>query len=543
MIHGRSTIPSWAAFCFCLVLFNAPLFPADFIVVNTADDGPGSLRNAILEANSNPGPDAILFRIPKSDPGYHAGTGVFSIKPLTPLTAISDSGLMIDGRSQREFLGEDCNPSGPEIELDGSSCAWGSGLYIQTNEVQVFHLIINRFNQMGVYLAGTERCIIAGCYIGVDGNGLQHRGNLYGIFMDDTSRYNAIVPLDTLPNIIGGNPWGGIKITYGSCHNIVSSNYIGLNRTGTDTVGNGLRGGYAGVEIEEGSHHNEINGNMIFGNRKGIEIWDAYENTVINNCIGTDRTWTLKLGNVDSGIRILSYRIHSTKNLIIENFIGHHPFSGVYLDGENTYENTLSRNCISANLYSGITLAGFSNAGISAPTLLSATPEQVLGTASPSSVIEVFSDASSQGMQYLGSTVTDASGSFAFNLSGLSPVGNITATATDIAGNTSIFSAPVIVNTVIAREDPIPGLFGLERNFPNPFNPETRIRFTIPEYGPVKIMIADVQGRLIETVLDRQMHAGTHQIRWAPKGISGGVYFCCLKMGGREQSIKMVYIK
>lgn len=512
-------------------------------MTTTADSGPESLRDAIMNANSNPGPDLILFRIPKSDPGYHAGTGVFTIQPLTPLNNISDSGLVIDGRTQREFLGEDSNPFGPEIELDGSMGTWGNGLYIQTHHVQILHLIINRFDDMGIYLAGTERCTIAGCYIGVNGSGMESRGNLYGIFMDDTSRFNAIIPLDETPNIIGGNPWGGIKLTRGCCNNIVSGNSIGLNRTGTDTLCNGIQGGYGGIEIEDGSHHNEIIGNMIFGNIQGIGIWDAFENTIARNCIGVDSTWTLQMGNLSYGITIRSYNTPSIKNRILENLIGYHPQYGVYMDGGKVSENTMSKNLISGNQQGGITLSGFSNAGISAPSLLSAAQELVHGTAEPSSIIEVFSDPGNQGRRYLGSTAADASGSFTFSLSGLSPSGNIAATATDPSGNTSAFSSPIAVDTGIDREDPIHGGFRLERNFPNPFNPETTIRFTIPESGPVKITIADTRGRTIETLLDGHMHAGAHQIRWRPKNISGGIYLCCLHLGGREQSIKLAYIK
>jgi hypothetical protein len=60
----------------------APVRPtraqATFTVTNTGDNGPGSLHQAITDANSNPGPDNIVFNIPPSDPfyGFHTG-GVF----------------------------------------------------------------------------------------------------------------------------------------------------------------------------------------------------------------------------------------------------------------------------------------------------------------------------------------------------------------------------------------------------------------------------------------------------------------------------------
>src|SRR5690349_902405 len=64
---------------------------AGFVVTNTNDSGAGSLRQAILDANANPGPDDITFNIP--------GAGVHAIKPLTPLPVISDT-VNIDGYTQ-----------------------------------------------------------------------------------------------------------------------------------------------------------------------------------------------------------------------------------------------------------------------------------------------------------------------------------------------------------------------------------------------------------------------------------------------------------
>ena len=55
------------------------------VVTNTADSGPGSLREAIEQANTNSGPDSIVFQIPISDPNYDSETGVWTIKPLTVL--------------------------------------------------------------------------------------------------------------------------------------------------------------------------------------------------------------------------------------------------------------------------------------------------------------------------------------------------------------------------------------------------------------------------------------------------------------------------
>src|SRR5947207_15548138 len=74
-----------------LCLAAVPLAAATFTVMNTNDSGPGSLRQAILDANGNPGTDAIAFDIP--------GPGVHTIQPATPLPTITEA-VTIDGYTQ-----------------------------------------------------------------------------------------------------------------------------------------------------------------------------------------------------------------------------------------------------------------------------------------------------------------------------------------------------------------------------------------------------------------------------------------------------------
>jgi len=68
----RARVPSFSA-----LLVSGHVLAATFTVTNTNDSGPGSLRQAILDANGNPGLDTIQFAIP--------GPGVHTITPLTPL--------------------------------------------------------------------------------------------------------------------------------------------------------------------------------------------------------------------------------------------------------------------------------------------------------------------------------------------------------------------------------------------------------------------------------------------------------------------------
>ena len=530
-------------FLFLMVVSFHPVYPAEYFVTNTLDMEAGSFREAIILANSNPGPDMIGFNIPKSDPNFDSDIGVWTIRPVTPIPTVADSDLVINGVTQRDFIGEDTNPEGPEIQLDGSLLTYTDGLFIQTDRVQILHMIINRFPGNGIFLDRANRCIIAGCYLGVNYNGMQAEGNLYGIVVNDTSSYNSIVPLETTPNIVSGNTWGGIKLVKGCMENVISGNYIGLNRTATGTLGNGLTGGYAGIEIDEGSYHNEIVNNLICGNTDGISLWDAWSNSITNNHIGTDSTWTLKFGNIYSGISLRASEDSTILNSIFDNDIGYNQLNGIYLEGPAVFRNTIRRNRISGNSQSGIVLANNSNQGIAAPSWIVGSSDEVRGTTIPLSAVELFTDAVNQGRIFLGEALSDASGAFSFSIAGLSLLQSVTATVTDSKGNTSMFSIPYSVGTSAENRFGLPGDFELTQNSPNPFNPETMIRFRIPNAESVQLNIYDLRGRLIKTLFNGVISAGEHGIRWRPETLDSGIYLCCLQMHGTYRVIRLVYLK
>jgi hypothetical protein len=72
-----------------LAMVMRPAKATTFAVTNTNDSGPGSLRQAITDANSIAGPDLIAFNIPASDPGYSLLTNAWFIDPLTLLPSLS----------------------------------------------------------------------------------------------------------------------------------------------------------------------------------------------------------------------------------------------------------------------------------------------------------------------------------------------------------------------------------------------------------------------------------------------------------------------
>jgi len=118
--------------------------------------------------------------------------------------------------------------------------------------------------------------------------------------------------------------------------------------------------------------------------------------------------------------------------------------------------------------------------------------------------------------------------------------------------------------TYVENENQSPYSFQLYQNFPNPFNPSTKIKFTIPQSpllggegrgGLVTLKVYDVLGNEIETLVNEELPAGDYEVEFRTSSIkhhpSSGVYFYQLRVGGPEissgqamiQTKKMVYLK
>jgi hypothetical protein len=70
-----------------------------------------------------------------------------------------------------------------------------------------------------------------------------------------------------------------------------------------------------------------------------------------------------------------------------------------------------------------------------------------------------------------------------------------------------------------------PQVYKLEQNFPNPFNPSTTIYYDLPQDSHVKIMIYDILGREVRSLVDEQESAGYQKVRFDIQGVASGVYF------------------
>jgi hypothetical protein len=200
------------------------LLPSTYAVINTADSGQGSMRQALLDANANPGPNTIIFDIP--------GNGAHTIQPLSPLPTITRA-VVLDGTYQPGYSGT------PLIVLNGSAAGPGAdGLSINSSDSTVRGLVIDGFAGNGVVVQGDGNAI-AGNFIGTDLSGTGAVPNNWGVFIVSGSD-NAVGgtgPSDG--NLISGN--ATLAVNVAGDGNRVEGNFVGTDVTGTRVLHN--RGG------------------------------------------------------------------------------------------------------------------------------------------------------------------------------------------------------------------------------------------------------------------------------------------------------------
>ena len=102
----------------------------------------------------------------------------------------------------------------------------------------------------------------------------------------------------------------------------------------------------------------------------------------------------------------------------------------------------------------------------------------------------------------------------------------------------------------VAVDDEPPALMkpALGQNVPNPFNPSTRIEFTLTEPGPVRLTVYDASGGRLRILIDKRRAAGEYSVVWNGRDDAGrrqvsGVYFYRLEVGDTRLERKMVMLK
>ena len=271
-----------------------------YTVTSTADSGAGSLRQAILDANTNPGADTIEFNI--------VGSGVQTIAPASALPAITD-GVTIDGYTQpgsspnTHAVGEGLDTV-LKIEIDGTA-AGPNGLVVQAQDVTIRGLAINRFPGYQIEASGypynTANLVVEGCFLGTTPDGLHASGTGAGVAATHLNfRIGGLTP--AARNLIATE----VHLTGAG---VAQGNLIGTDATGLRAAAPGAPSGrgvylYGGNAVTFGGTDPNA-GNVVAGFDEGLRLESA-TSTVQGNYFGVDAGLTGVIPSGSTGIAVVS---------------------------------------------------------------------------------------------------------------------------------------------------------------------------------------------------------------------------------------------
>ena len=410
-----------AALLVASLLLVGPAHASTFTVTNTNDDGPGSLRQAILDANARAGADAIKFNI--------AGSGVNTISPSSALPGIKQA-VTIDGYSQPGSSPNSRTTGAIDavilVEINGFDAGSRPGLDIEASNVVVRGLAINRFPAPGISIFGGKGVRIEGNFIGTDPSGTFDRGNDGGVVIEAGREHSIGGSTPDKRNLISGNNIGAAVSVGGVGGNKVQGNLVGVQKDGSNPLFNTGEG----VIVRSPN-------NVIGGAEPGAA------NTVANN-FGFEVS---VFGDAATGNRILGNAIFSNGDPGIElggDGVGREQDPKDPDTGPNNLQNFPE--VISAEKISG------------SETIIRGTLDSTPSTRKKKKTftIQLFAndpraDASAnEGEIFLGQkrVTTDRKGKVSFVFETGQPLvsgDRITATATGPGGNTSEFSDAVAV--------------------------------------------------------------------------------------------------
>jgi hypothetical protein len=306
--------------CLLVLFLHAQARADNYNVTNTNDNGPGSLRQAILDANSHPNidsstPDTIGFAI--------SGGGLKTITPLTELPVISDP-IVIDGYTQPGAsantlsIGDDAIIA---IELNGNGAPF-NGITISAGHSTARGLVIDGFSGngagRGIWLNTNGSNRIEGCFISTNPTGTAMSKNQTGIWIDSPNNViGGAIP--AARNLISQ----GVVIGSPANSTTIQGNYLGVTADGTTSLGIGTGG------ISLSSNNNLIGGGTAASRNiiaSGVSVFGdtaagpGENNTIQGNYIGTNATGSDMVpagGTAGTGITLFSANF----NLILGNVI------------------------------------------------------------------------------------------------------------------------------------------------------------------------------------------------------------------------------
>jgi parallel beta-helix repeat protein len=407
---------------------------------------------------------------------------------------------------------------------------------------------------MVVFGLGSDNNIISGNYVGTDISGSFSIPNTYGVLFDGSASYNTLGgKIAGAGNLLSGNSGYGVFLyNPGTQKDTVIGNLIGTNWNGTSAIPNAN-----GIVIDGPSYKHIIDSNIISGNSQmgiSIHIGGTDSNVITRNKIGTDISGNNALGNSIDGVRIgEGPRYNMIGKPGKGNIIAYNGGNGVTVMTSADLYNTISSNSIYSNGALGIDLypAGPTpndltdadtgpNDALNYPVIDSV--KYITGSVIVFGHLDVPLPASTrvelfiaepdftgygEGKTYLGSTYPQTGGSWKDTVTGVTPADFLTATATDITGNTSEFSfdhpnPPVVVLNYDKKPIRI-------RVQPNPFTEATQVFVDGEETENANCtgLLYNISGELVQIIPSNDgaiiIHGGS---------LASGMYLCIICLDG-----------
>ncbi len=98
-------------------------------------------------------------------------------------------------------------------------------------------------------------------------------------------------------------------------------------------------------------------------------------------------------------------------------------------------------------------------------------------------------------------------------------------------------------HNIISNEPKTSKILSSSKNYPNPFNPSTKIYYDIERPEFVTLNIYDVNGKLINTLVNNSQPEGSYEVEFNGSGLSSGVYYYTLNRGNYNETRKMILMK
>jgi len=107
----------------------------------------------------------------------------------------------------------------------------------------------------------------------------------------------------------------------------------------------------------------------------------------------------------------------------------------------------------------------------------------------------------------------------------------------------SDYSNEVSITITSVEEEGLPTEYSISQNYPNPFNPTTKLKFGLPQSSKTKLIVYDLLGRELKTLINSELEAGYHEINFDATNLPSGVYLYRIQSEDFIQTKKMILMK